>query len=140
MDSTPPSATSGGATTALLGQDQAAQAIGVSLWTIKDWVRRGHLPALRRGGRRLIAPADLAAVRAQLHLDGVIPAWRQERRRCGQRLRLLREAAGLSQQDLAAASGLTHEAISRLETGHNAPYADTVRTLAQALHVAPEQF
>ena len=79
-------------------------------------------------------------MRARLHLDGVVPAWRQERRRCGQRLRLLREAAGLSQQDLAAASGLTHEAISRLETGYRAPYADTVRTLAQVLRVAPEQF
>ena len=40
----------------------------------------------------------------------------------------LREAAGLNQIQLAAASGLTHEAISRLETGHYAPYADTVRT------------
>ena len=40
----------------------------------------------------------------------------------------------------AAKSGLTHEAISRLETGHNAPCAETVRTLAQALRVEAEQF
>ena len=55
-------------------------------------------------------------------------------------MRALREARGLSQLDLAAVSGLTHEAISRLETRHNAPNADTLRALAQALHVAPEQF
>ena len=119
---------------------QAAQAIGVSLWTIRDWLRRGELPAGHRGHRRLIAPADLAAVHARLYLDGVVPAWRRERRRCGQRLREVREARGLSQLDLAAVSGLTHEAISRWELGQKAPNADTLRALAQALHVAPEQF
>jgi excisionase family DNA binding protein len=124
----------------LLTPAQAAQALDVSLWTIKDWIRRGELPAGHRGHRRLIAPADLAAVHARLYLDGVVPAWHQERQRCGQRLRALREARGLSQLDLAAVSGLTHEAISRWELGHKAPNADTVRALAQALHVAPEQF
>ena len=119
---------------------QAAQAIGVSLWTIRDWLRRGELPAGHRGHRRLIAPADLAAVHTRLYLDGVVPAWRRERKRCGQRLLALREARGLSQLDLAAVSGLTHEAISRWELGHKAPNADTLRALAQALHVEPEQF
>jgi transcriptional regulator with XRE-family HTH domain len=70
----------------------------------------------------------------------VVPAWRQHRRRAGKRLRALREAAGLSQLQLAAASGLTHEAISNLETGKRAPYAATVITLAQALEVEPEWF
>jgi excisionase family DNA binding protein len=124
----------------LLTPAQAAQAIGVSRHAIRDWIRRGELPAGHSGYRRLIAPADLAAVHTRLYLDGVVPAWHQERQRCGQRLRALREACGLSQLDLAARSGLTHEAISRLETGHNAPYAETVRTLAQALDVSPEQF
>ena len=130
----------GAAKATVLTPAQAAQAIGVSLWTLKDWIRRGHLPAGRSGHRRLIAPADLAAVHAQLYLDGVVPAWRQDRWRCGQRLRALREARGLSQLDLAVVSGLTHEAISRWEIGHKAPNADTVRALAQALHVEPEQF
>jgi transcriptional regulator with XRE-family HTH domain len=70
----------------------------------------------------------------------VVLRWRQDRRGCGQRLRLLREAAGLSQLDLAGVSGLTHEAISRWETGHKAPNAATVRTLAHALHVDPGAF
>jgi excisionase family DNA binding protein len=119
---------------------QAAQAIGVSPHTITNWIRRGELPAGHCGHRRLIAPADLAAVHARLYLDGVVPAWHQERKRCGQRLPALREARGLNQLALAARSGLTHEAISRWELGHKAPNADTVRALAQALHVEPEQF
>ena len=56
------------------------------------------------------------------------------------RMRLLREAAGPSQQDLAARSGLTHEEISRLELGHRVPFIGTVRTLAQTLRVEPEHF
>jgi excisionase family DNA binding protein len=52
----------------------------------------------------------------------------------------VREAAGLSQIQLGARSGLTHEAISRLETGRVGVAAETVRRLAAALHVAPDQF
>jgi excisionase family DNA binding protein len=128
------------ATTALLRPEQAAQTLGISRHIISGWINHGDLPVVRTGRRRLIAPADLAAVHTRLHLNGIVPAWQQERLRCGQRLRALREARGLSQLDLAAVSGLTHEAISRLETSYNAPYADTVRTLARALEVAPAQF
>ena len=60
--------------------------------------------------------------------------------RAGKRLWAIREAAGLNQIQLAAASGLTHEAISRLETGRCWPYAETVRKLAGALGVEPERF
>jgi excisionase family DNA binding protein len=134
----PPLAGAGAAE--LLSPTQAAQAIGVSLWTVKDWIRRGHLPAGRSSHRRFIAPADLAAAYERLYLGGVVPIWRQQPQRCGQRLRRLREVAGLSQLDLAAVTGFSHEAISRWELGHKAPYGDTVRTLAQALHVAPERF
>ena len=82
--------------------------------------------------------------------------WRQSRRRpscggwnrpggatgtrAGQRLRQLREAAGLNQQELAARSGLTHEEISRLELGHQAPLRGTVRALTRALGVEPAVF
>lgn len=125
---------------AMLTVEQAAQAIGVSRHTLSGWIQHGDLPVVRIGHRRAIAPADLAAVRAQIHLNGVVPVWRQDRRRCGARLRLVREAAGLSQLHLAARTGLAHEAISRLETGHNAPSAETVRTLAHALQVEPEVF
>ena len=129
-----------GGTTDLLGLEQAAQASRVSRHTISGWIQRGILPATNVGRRRFVSRADLVAAQAQAHLGWVVPLWRQDCRRCGQRLRAVREAAGLSQQQLAANTGLTHEAISRLETGHNAPYAETVRTLAQALQVEPEQF
>ena len=86
------------------------------------------------------APEDLAATQARAHLGTVVPAWREDRHRAGSRLRALREATGMNQLDLAAASGLTHEAISSLETGKRAPYAATVSRLAHALDVDPTQF
>ena len=52
----------------------------------------------------------------------------------------MREAAGLTQIDLAARSGLTHETISLLELGRRAPQGPTVVQLAQALAVAPTAF
>jgi excisionase family DNA binding protein len=124
----------------LLSVTQAAQLAGVSRWTISNWITTGHLPAVRSNGRRYVRAEDLAAAQARAHVGSVVPAWRQRRHRAGTRLRAIREAAGLNQLQLAAASGLTHEAISNLETGKRSPYATTVRALAQALGVAPEQF
>jgi excisionase family DNA binding protein len=124
----------------LLTVAQAAQQAGVSRDIIRYWMIRGSLPALRIAGRRYIRPPDLVATQALLQAGGVLPAWRQDPRRAGTRLRALREAAGVSQRHLAAASGLTNETISRLEAGHLTPYAATVRALAEALRVAPERF
>jgi excisionase family DNA binding protein len=124
----------------LLTVTQAAQRAGISRDTIGSWITSGQLPAVRIAGRRHIHPDDLIATQTRAHLGTVLPAWRRNPRRAGKRLRALREAAGLTQQDLAAASGLTHEAISRLETGSNAAYAETVRALAQALAVEPGVF
>jgi excisionase family DNA binding protein len=124
----------------LLTVTQAAQRAGVSRDTISSWITRGLLPAVRIAGRRYIRPADLVATQAAAHLGDVLPAWRQDRRLAGKRLRALREAAGLSQLQLEAASGLSHEAISNLETGRKTPHARTVRQLAQALRVEPERF
>ena len=126
--------------TELLTVIQAAQRAGVSRHTISSWITTGQLPAVRIAGRRLIHPADLAATQAVAHVGSVLPSWRRNPQRAGKRLRALREAAGLNQQELATATGLTHEAISRLETGTNAPYAETVHTLARALGVEPERF
>jgi excisionase family DNA binding protein len=67
-------------------------------------------------------------------------AWRRDRRTAGARLRAFREDAGLSQLDLAASSGLTHEAISIIELGRRSPRAMSIERLARALSVAPEQF
>ena len=52
----------------------------------------------------------------------------------GERLRRLREAAGLTQEELASRAGLTAKAVSALERGERKrPYPHTVRSLADAL-------
>lgn len=52
----------------------------------------------------------------------------------GSRLRHFRQAAGFTQEELAARAGLTPNAISALERGeHRYPYPATVRALAAAL-------
>lgn len=48
-------------------------------------------------------------------------------------LRTLRRTAGMTQDDLAIATGLTQNTISRIETGANAPNPTTIRLLAAAL-------
>jgi len=58
----------------------------------------------------------------------------------GQRLRGLRESAGLTQEQLAERAGLSAKAISAIERGHRRrPYPHTIRALADALGLsAPE--
>ena len=95
----------------LLTVAQAVQQAGVSRWTIAGWIDGGYLPSVLINHRRYLRPADLAAAQTRQHLDGVVPAWRRDPRRAGWRLRHLREAAGLTQLELAALTGLAHEAI-----------------------------
>ena len=82
-------------------------------------------------------PRDRTAAAEWRDLAAAVDAWRRDRARAGVRLRGLRVAAGLTQVELAARSGLTHESISRLELGHRGPQAETVARLAEALGVAP---
>ena len=57
----------------------------------------------------------------------------------GKRLRGLREAAGLTQEELASRAGLTAKAVSALERGERKrPYPHTVRSLADALGLSEE--
>jgi excisionase family DNA binding protein len=124
----------------LLTVTEAARHTGLPRSIVSSWVTTGQLPAVRINGRRYVRAEDVIATQAHAHEGEVVPAWRQNRRRAGKRLRAIRETAGLNQIQLAAASGLTHEAISRLETGRCWPYAETVRKLARALGVEPERF
>jgi predicted ATPase/DNA-binding XRE family transcriptional regulator len=58
----------------------------------------------------------------------------------GARLRRLREAAGLTQEELAERAGLTRKAISVLERGERKrPYPHTVRSLADALGLSEDE-
>ena len=124
----------------LLTITEAARQAQVSRPTLYGWIKRGTLPSVRLGTRRFVRADDIAPALAIAHVDGVVPAWRQDRQRAGQRLRALREAAGMTQLELETTSGVTHEAISRLEKGRGAPYAETVRLLAHALRVDPRRF
>lgn len=118
----------------------AAEATGISRVIIRSWIKRGLLPATRSGRYHLVRREDLAAAQDRAYFGMVIPEWRANPHRAGERLRTVREACGWNQGQLATASGLTHEAISRLERGHHAPHAETVRALAEALGVAPDLF
>src|ERR671917_2002554 len=126
--------------TDLLTVTAAAERSGLPRTVISGWITTGQLPAVRVNGRRHIRVEDLVETQARAHEGEVVPVWRKNRKRAGKRLRAIREVAGLNQIQLAAASGLTHEAISRLETGRCWPYAETVRKLAKALNVDPERF
>lgn len=53
------------------------------------------------------------------------------------RLRALRRAAGLTQAQVAARSGVTQETISRIERGCHPPQETTLRQVAQVLAVPP---
>jgi predicted ATPase/DNA-binding XRE family transcriptional regulator len=58
----------------------------------------------------------------------------------GTRLRRLREAAGLTQEELASRAGLSSDAVSRLERGQRKhPYPHTVRALAATLNLSEDE-
>jgi excisionase family DNA binding protein len=46
-------------TSLLLGLKDAAASLGLSHWTLRDWIRRGKLHAVRLGRRVLVEPAEL---------------------------------------------------------------------------------
>ena len=56
----------------------------------------------------------------------------------GRRLKARREAAGLSRRELARRAGTTAETVARWEAGVGPPRPATVRKLAAALGVPPE--
>jgi DNA-binding XRE family transcriptional regulator len=58
----------------------------------------------------------------------------------GERLKDLRERAGLNQPALADKAGLTKQAINKLEKGESEPSWITVRRLARALGVSVLEF
>src|SRR5271156_2952987 len=58
----------------------------------------------------------------------------------GERLRELREKAGLTQQQLAERANLTRAGVAQLETGRREPAWRTVVVLCEALGVACDEF
>lgn len=56
-----------------------------------------------------------------------------------QALRQLRRIKGLSQKDLAKAAGVGQDTISGIESGRHEPRPSTIRKLAKALNVEPQE-
>src|SRR5438105_1895577 len=56
------------------------------------------------------------------------------------RLKELREAASLTQEQLAGQAGLTKDGIAQLEQGRRKPSWETVLTICTALGVSSEEF
>lgn len=54
----------------------------------------------------------------------------------GARIRRLRKARGMSQQDVADKARLTRVFITRLEAGQQDPSLSTINAIAQALNVS----
>ncbi len=54
------------------------------------------------------------------------------------RLRLIRQGAVMSQEELAQRSGVARDTISKLETGRRGAYPSTIRKLAAGLDVKPQ--
>jgi transcriptional regulator with XRE-family HTH domain len=54
------------------------------------------------------------------------------------RLRMWRERKALTQQQLAGRAGITRVTVARVEAGLEEPYPTTVRKLANALGLEPE--
>lgn len=61
-----------------------------------------------------------------------------DKRALGEKLRRLRTAAKLSQEDLALKSKVAHRAIQRIESGNSNPTVDTLQTLAHFFKVSFE--
>ena len=57
----------------------------------------------------------------------------------GTRLRLARQARGLSQQQLAGVAGVTRQAVSAVESGHSDPSLRVALSLARALGMTVEE-
>lgn len=54
-------------------------------------------------------------------------------------IRLIRARKLVTQKDLAKLVGMSEETISRIENGHRAPRFSTIKKIALALGVRPEQ-
>lgn len=57
----------------------------------------------------------------------------------GDKLLFYRDLRMMNQQELADAAGVTKSTVSRLENGYHRPHWDTVRQLAQALDIDPNE-
>ena len=53
-----------------IGIREAARAVGLSVWTLRSWIRQGKLRCVRLGRRVLIEPAELQRLIEQGRIGG----------------------------------------------------------------------
>jgi transcriptional regulator with XRE-family HTH domain len=83
-------------------------------------------------------PARLAPFLAVTYLPHRMPDVNTSQM-LGETIREIRELRGLSLRELAAAAGLHHNFLQRLETGKENPSARTLVALAAALQILPAE-
>ncbi len=116
-----------------LTQRDLAIAVGVTTSMVLRWERRGVIPSAPRLARLAAAlgvPPD-ALLGPPPHDVGECPA--ESEAVAPTSLRALREAAGLSQWQLAVRLGVTEGAVHRWETGERQPNARYLADLARLL-------
>lgn len=96
--------------------------------------RVGGSGARGRGGDRGKAPGARARGPGKSGQREKRPGSR-EQRTFAMNVRLAREAAGLTQRDLARRAGLTQKWISEIELGHANPAIDTMAAVAAVVKV-----
>ena len=98
--------------------------------------RTDHLRIRCADGEVEDVPSDFARNYAdesyRARSEAVAAAGRQS---VGRRLKTLRESQGVTQEQLALASGIHRVTIARLELGDKLPRFSTLEALAEALHV-----
>jgi DNA-binding XRE family transcriptional regulator len=106
-------------------------------------IEQAQLEALE-AGRLALADDLLRALTAALDIDanvlsGGFMDTPTVRAAFGRRLRKLREARGLSQEELGRNTSLNRTSIQKLEAGERDPRLTTIRLLALGLRVPPRE-
>lgn len=88
--------------------------------------------------REILFPETIGAIRAPEELDRP-DSLRSRAIYIGCKIKEEREKAGITQEDLAKATGMTQSHVSRLETGQHSPAWRTIEKIAEALKIEARQ-
>jgi transcriptional regulator with XRE-family HTH domain len=78
-------------------------------------------------------------IRCFLHLSGIKKKLKMDYQGLAKQIQQLRKKQGLSQELLAEECGLNLRTIQRIESGSSEPRGDTLKRLAAALNVTPDE-
>lgn len=96
-----------------------------------------EVASIRRAMREILAqPPASVRVMADLGQSEALEKWKKY---VGGKIRQAREAAGLTQGELAAKTGIPQSHLSRLENAEHSPTRKTLDKLAQAMGIPVEQ-